>query len=93
MDRTAILPCGARPRAPATHYPLPPSPSSLEKDIRGPFVSIRGSIICPFVFFVVSVLPYTRDARRFCRAGRAHARQPRTALFSLLPTPYYCHLT
>ena len=31
MDRTAILPCEARPSAPAMHFSLPSSPSSLEK--------------------------------------------------------------
>ena len=29
MDRTAEAPCEARPSAPATHYPLLPSPYSL----------------------------------------------------------------
>ena len=59
-SRTAESPRGARPRAPATHYPLHSSPYSL---LLGP-------------------------ARRNRRAGRAHARHPRTTLFSLLPTLY-----
>ena len=50
----------ARPRAPATHYPLNSSPFSL---LQGP-------------------------ARRNRRAGRAHARQPRTPPSILLPSPY-----
>ena len=60
--RTAESPRGARPRAPATHYPLHSPPYSLPQD----------------------------TARRNRRAGRAHARQPRTTFSILLPTLYFC---
>ena len=56
----------------------------MKKDIRGPLVSIRGSIIPPFVYFVyfvVSFLPYTGSARRNCRAGA-----PTRANHALFPT-------
>ena len=80
-QRTAQLPCGrARARQPrTTFYPLLPPP--LKKDIRGPFVSIRGSIICPFVVSSHNV----RTAQLPC--GRARARQPRTTFYPLLPPP------
>ena len=72
----------ARPRAPATHYFL-----SYEKTIRVPFVSIRGSIIPPFVYFVVHSLLNVRAAE--ATRGRAHARHPRTTFYLLLPTLYF----
>ena len=56
----------------------------MKKDIRGPLVSIRGSIIPPFVYFVyfvVSFLPYTGSARWNCRAGA-----PTRANHALFPT-------
>ena len=85
-QRTAQLPCGrARARQPrTTFYPL--LPTLLKKNIRGPFVSIRGSIICPFVVFVVFVVSFlnVRTAQLSC--GRARARQPRTTFYPLLPT-------
>ena len=71
--------------APATHYFLP-----YEKIFRVPFVSIRGSIIPPFVYFVYFVvhsLLNVRTAEWPC--GRAHARQPRTTFYLLLPTLYF----
>ena len=71
-----------RPSAPATHFFLP-----YEKKIRVPFVSIRGSIIPPFVYFVVHSLLNVRAAE--ATRGRAQARQPRTTFFSLLPSPYF----
>ena len=63
----------------------------MKKDIRGPFVSIRGSIIPPFVYFVyfvVSFLPYTGNARRNCRAGAPTRANPALlpTFFSLPPT-------
>ena len=74
----------ARPRAPATHFFLP-----YEKNIRVPFVSIRGSIIPPFVYFVYFVvhsLLNVRTAEWPCgRATRASHALPST-FFSLLST-------
>ena len=32
---------------------------------------------------------FTQGSRGICRARRAHARQPRTTFFSLLPIPYF----
>ena len=57
-------------------HALPSPPSSPFPT----FVSIRGSIISPFVLFVVS--SSSMD-------GRAQARQPRTTFSSLLPNLYY----
>ena len=59
----------------------------MKKIIRVPFVSIRGSIIPPFVYFVVHSLLNVRAAE--ATRGRAQARQPRTTFFSLLPSPYF----
>ena len=53
-----------RAGAPSTHYFLP-----YEKTIRVPFVSIRGSIIPPFVYFVVHSLLNIRAAE--ATRGRA----------------------
>ena len=86
-QRTAQLPCGrARARQPrTTFYPL--LPTLFKKNIRGPFVSIiRGSIICPFVVFVVFVVSFLNVRTAILPCGRARARQPRTAFSSLLPT-------
>ena len=78
----------AQARQPRTaFYPLLPSP--LKKDIRVPFVSIRGSIIPPFVFFVCFVVHSRLNVRTaILPCGRAQARQPRTTFYLLLPTPY-----
>ena len=63
-----------------THFSLLSSPYSL---LSCPFVSIRGSIIPPFVLFALFVVSSSS------MDGRAQARQPRTALSSLLPIPHY----
>ena len=83
IGRTAILPCEARPRAPATHYILLPSPSSLEKSCVLPLSAAGGRAGRGQGGF------HTGIARRFCRARRAHARQPRTTFYILLPILYY----
>ena len=51
-----------------------------------PFVSISGSIIPPFVLFVVPNLN-GRTVELPC--GCAHARHPRTTFYPLLPLPYF----
>ena len=60
-------------------HALPSPPSSLFPT----FVSIRGSIIPPFVLFVLFVVSSSS------MDGRAQARQPRTIFSSLLPIPHY----
>ena len=56
-QRTAELPRSTEAHCiVTTHYFLPSPPYSLLKKYSCPFVSIRGSIICPFVVFVVSFL-------------------------------------
>ena len=56
---------------------------SLKKDIPGPFVSIRGSIIPPFVPFVLFVVqPHSMDAWQNCRAGA-----PTRAIHALPSSP------
>ena len=60
-------------------HALPSPPSSLFPT----FVSIRGSIIPPFVLFVLFVVSSSS------MDGRAQARQPRTAFSFLLPSPYF----
>ena len=90
LYRTAILPCSTEAHCKvSTHYFLPSPPYSLQKNIRGPFVSIRGSplfSLLPAHHFVVSF--HSGDARRNRRAGapkRAnHALL--SPLSSLLPT-------
>ena len=79
----------ARPRAPTTHSPLPSSPSSLEKSSVRPLSAAgaapgRGRRRAGRGQRRI----HTGIARRFCRARRAHARQPRTTFFPLLPSPY-----
>ena len=69
-----------------THFSLLSSPYSL---LSCPFVSIRGSFFLFRVFRVFRGSPFPMIARRFCRARRAQARQPRTALSFLLPIPYF----
>ena len=71
--RTAELPCEARPSAPATHFSLLSSPSSL---LNAGTAQVENREI------------HIRDARRNCRARRAQARQPRTFPSFLLPTLY-----
>ncbi len=60
-------------------HALPSPPSSLFPT----FVSIRGSIIPPFVLFVLFVVSSSS------MDGRAQARQPRTTFSSPLPIPYF----
>ena len=68
-----------RAGAPSTHYFLP-----YEKTIRVPFVSIRGSIIPPFVYFVYFVVHSLLNVRAAeATRGRAQARQPRTTFFPM----------
>ena len=90
LYRTAILPCSTEAHCKvSTHYFLPSPPYSLQKNIRGPFVSIRGSplfSLLPAHHFVVSF--HSGDARRNRRAGapkRANHALP-SPLSSLLPT-------
>ena len=60
-----------------------------EEIIRVPFVSIRGSIIPSFVYFVYFVVHSLLNVRAAeATRGRAQARQPRTTFFSLLPSPF-----
>ena len=83
--RTEETACETRPSAPATHFFLP-----YEKIIRVPFVSIRGSIIPPFVYFVYFVVHSLLNVRAAeATRGRAQARHPRTTFFSLLPSTYF----
>ena len=57
--RTAELPRSTEAHCiVTTHYFLPSPPYSLLKKYSCPFVSIRGSIICPFVVFVVFVVSF-----------------------------------
>ena len=76
----------ARPSAPTTHCFLLPTLYSLLKKYSCPFVSIRGSIICPFVVFVVFVVSFLNVRTAQLPCGRARARQPRTTFYPLLPT-------
>ena len=73
-----------------THYLLLSSPFSL---LSCPLVSISGSIIIPFVYFVFFVVPPSLLLLRGRVAepprGRAQARHPRTTLYLLLPSPYF----
>ena len=54
------------------------------------FVSISGSIIIPFVYYrgLLPSLLLLRGRVAEPPRGRAHARHPRTVLFSLFPSPY-----
>ena len=65
---------------PSTHYPLLSSPSSL---LSCPFVSIRGSVIIPFVLFVLFVVPFLLDGSPL---QSVHALP--SPFFSLFPTFY-----
>ena len=75
----------------STHYLLLSSPFSL---LSCPLVSISGSIIIPFVYFVFFVvfppsLLLLRGRVAEPPRGRAQARHPRTTFSFLLPTPYF----
>ena len=75
------LPCEARPRAPATHYPLFPTLYSLLYA-----VGVRRARQMPCL--AEDREGFTQGSRGICRARRAHARQPRTSPSILLPIPY-----
>ena len=79
--RTAESPRGARPRAPTTHSSLHSPPYSL---LNGSPLQSDHALLPQFL----SLFPTSGSARRNRRAGRAHARQPRTTLSILLPTLY-----
>ena len=83
-------PCEARPRAPATHYPLLPSPYSLLNGstllfFKGRWKRGEGEVRGHFA------VGFRYGSRGTRRARRAQARQPRTTLSSLLPTLYFHH--
>ena len=66
----------------ATHYLLLPAPFSLLYA-----VCVRRARQMPCL--AEDREGFTQGSRGFCRARRAHARHPRTPLFSLLPIPYF----
>ena len=75
----------------STHYLLLSSPFSL---LSCPLVSISGSIIIPFVYFVFFVvfppsLLLLRGRVAEPPRGRVQARHPRTTFSFLLPTPLF----